>query len=274
MTTDTDRLRASGSPATHRAARVCSKCGRRALTAVCAKCGGVAVVQCVACELPIARCEVLMGDVKREMESAASTSSARPGDAPTASEKPAPDPGRAVAQVAGSGDSAGGLAEDGGAQSESTTRSEAPSVFSLAEGEALRALTALLVDSLYRAGSTSDAAVVMLMRRLLARELDDVALELGVAAARIDERFQKMTPVLTALWNAHFGEVGSEYSDHPVSAPTRLDPPVLGAAPGTNAPPPTSNVVLESIRLSARLRPHARGTLTSWERTLVRQELG
>ena len=74
------------------------------------------------------------------------------------------------------------------------------------------------------------------------------ALQLALVTCGSDERFAGALPLLSGLWEIHFGnEAGA------------------GPAGARN-----HRVTRASLQVASRLRPEARGTLASWEQELVR----
>jgi hypothetical protein len=90
----------------------------------------------------------------------------------------------------------------------------------------------------------SERAIVA-FAQLLSSGDDRGALELAAAAAPHDERFARIAAVVSELRAIHFG----------------IEESSVPAEPG--------GLTRTSLRLLARLRPHARGTLTHWERSLL-----
>jgi hypothetical protein len=98
------------------------------------------------------------------------------------------------------------------------------------------------------AGRADERAAAEEVVRLLGLGLDEPALELTALAAQHHARFTAAAVVAERLRRIHFAEGEEETS-------TSGDP------------------TLDALRLSARLRPHGRGALGVWERTLLRSLL-
>jgi hypothetical protein len=96
-----------------------------------------------------------------------------------------------------------------------------------------------------------DDRALLACERLMDAGLHGTALELMLAVAQHAPRFARAASLAGELRRIHFA----------------AGAPELGPSTVAVATPP--DVTLEAVRLSARLRPHARGALGSWERALL-----
>ena len=104
--------------------------------------------------------------------------------------------------------------------------------------------------------------------RLLEARRPDRALELIVAAESGDVRAARL--VVVELRGIHLGS-GAATAATAGAASTSEE--TLPRGENAAAGVPHLDVTLAALRLAGRLRPHARGTLGSWEVTLLRSYL-